>query len=103
MQETTKPVFLLTSAELDNLVQTSVRKAMGEHSFKIPDSDSKPMNVNEASEFTGIPVDTLYGYTHSRNIPFYKPGRSLMFFKSELIEWMKEGKKKTRKEIENER
>jgi excisionase family DNA binding protein len=95
-------LVLMTSAELDSLVQSSVRKALGEHTFKSPVSDSKPINIEEASEFTGIPTATLYSYTSLRKIPFQKVGRKLLFFKPQLIEWIESKNKKTRVEIENE-
>jgi excisionase family DNA binding protein len=38
---------------------------------------------------------TFYGYIHSRTIPFHKRGKKLIFLKSEIDQWLKEGRKKT--------
>jgi excisionase family DNA binding protein len=45
---------------------------------------------------------TFYGYVHSRTIPFHKRGKKLLFLKSEIDTWLKEGRRKTRTEIEND-
>jgi len=45
---------------------------------------------------------TFYGYVHERSIPFHKRGKKLLFLKSEIDDWLKEGRRKTRTEIEND-
>jgi len=62
----------------------------------------KPINVQEASAFLEIPVNTIYGLTSTWKIPFYKPGKNLLFYKSELNEWVKAGRQKTVSEIQTE-
>jgi len=49
----------------------------------------KPITIYEASRFLNKEVQTLYGLTSKRKIPFHKNGRELSFFKSELVEWLK--------------
>jgi hypothetical protein len=44
---------------------------------------------------------TFYGYIHRRSIPFHKRSKKLLFLKSEIDDWLKEGRRKTRTEIEN--
>jgi len=51
------------------------------------------MNAQEASEFLGIKLSTLYHMTSKRKLPFYKlTGGKLSFMKSDLIEWVKSKK-----------
>lgn len=45
---------------------------------------------------------TLYGFTSKREIPFIKRGKKLYFRKSELENWLLEGKRKSKKEMEEE-
>jgi excisionase family DNA binding protein len=54
----------------------------------------KPITVYEAARFLNKEVQTLYGLTSRRKIPFHKNGRELSFFKSELVEWLKKSAKK---------
>ncbi len=95
-------LVLMTPDELAALIQSSVRKAMAEHTSTSPDSNDKPLTIDEASEFLHIPKSTLYQFTSARRIPFKKVGKKILFLKSELVAWVEAGKKKTQKEIEAE-
>lgn len=59
-----------------------------------------PININDVSKLTELSLPTLYGYVQRNEIPFYKKGNRLKFFKSEIIDWIKTGKQKTLKEVE---
>lgn len=59
-----------------------------------------PLNIKEVSKLTELSVPTLYGYVQRNEIPYYKKGNRLKFFKSEIINWIKEGKVKSVSEIE---
>ena len=50
------------------------------------------LTVKQASEFLNIAEQTIYGYTHRKEIPFYKPHKKLYFLKSELEVWLRQGK-----------
>lgn len=50
------------------------------------------LTVKQASEFLNIAEQTIYGYTHRKQIPFYKPHKKLYFLKSELEAWLRQGK-----------
>ena len=95
-------LVLMTPSELDNLIQSSVRKALSEQPAKSSFSDDKPLTIDEASAFLKIPKATIYTFTSKREIPFHKVGKGLLFFKAELLAWIEEGKKKTKKQIEAE-
>ena len=45
---------------------------------------------------------TVYGYVHSLSIPFHKTTKRLRFLKSEIDNWLKQGRKKTLAEITGE-
>ena len=46
---------------------------------------TKPLSTNEASIYLGVSLSTLYKYTHTRVIPFFKPtGRKNYFLKEDL-------------------
>ena len=59
-----------------------------------------PLNIKDVSKLTELSLPTLYGYVQRNEIPFYKKGNRLKFFKSEIIDWIKTGKQKTIKEVE---
>jgi excisionase family DNA binding protein len=61
-----------------------------------------PLNIKEVSKLTELSVPTLYGYVQRYEIPYYKKGNRLKFFKSEIIDWIKEGKVKSISEIKTD-
>lgn len=95
-------IILITPNELAVLIDSSVRKALGEQSSQSSSIDDKPLNIEEAAAFLKKPKSTIYQLTSTRQIPFYKMGKQLLFFKKDLLAWVEDGKKKTKKEIETE-
>lgn len=45
---------------------------------------------------------TFYGYIHRREIPFHKRGKKIIFLKSEIDNWLMQGRKKTLAETDKE-
>lgn len=45
---------------------------------------------------------TVYGWVHTNTIPYHKQGKNLYFLKSEIDNWLKQGRKKTLAETDNE-
>lgn len=60
------------------------------------------LTAKQAAALLNIALPTLYGYTSRMEIPVSKKGKRLYFSKKELLEWVKEGRQKTRFEIERE-
>ncbi|MBE7632915.1 helix-turn-helix domain-containing protein [Tenacibaculum finnmarkense genomovar ulcerans] len=59
-----------------------------------------PLNIKEVAKLTQLSVPTIYLYVSKRLIPHYKKSNKLRFFKSEILNWIKEDKVKTVSEIE---
>jgi predicted DNA-binding transcriptional regulator AlpA len=59
-----------------------------------------PLGIEDVSKLIGKTVPTIYGYCQRNEIPYYKNGNRLIFWKSEIIQWLKQGKVKTIQEIE---
>jgi len=45
---------------------------------------------------------TVYGWTSTNFIPYHKKGKSIVFLKSEIDDWLRNGKKKSFMDIERE-
>ena len=58
--------------------------------------------IKGVAKLIGKTVPTLYGYCQRNEIPYHKNGNRLIFFKSEIINWIKQGRQKTLTEIEAE-
>lgn len=74
--------------------------------FRASDSHKNYQNdilsANEAAQFIGVSLPTLYGLTSARKIPHNKRGKRLYFDRQELVAWIREGKRKSMSEIEDE-
>jgi excisionase family DNA binding protein len=98
----TNQLVIMTSDQLDNLVQTAVMVAIGKQQNRPTIREDKPLSIIEASEFLNIPKATLYQFTSARTIPFQKVGKKILFFRHELIAWIESKRKKTISEIQEE-
>ena len=58
--------------------------------------------IELAIELTGLAKPTIYGLVSERKIPHSKQGKRLYFSRQELLEWIKDGKRKTQAEIKIE-
>ena len=56
--------------------------------------NERPLTIDQASEFTGLAKPTLYSMASQGRIPCSRRGKRLIFLESELITWIKEGRKK---------
>lgn len=48
------------------------------------------MNINETAQFIKKHKATIYGYVFNKKIPHIKSGKTLLFSKSELTQWLNE-------------
>lgn len=62
--------------------------------------EDDPKSIEEIVKLTGYTKPTIYGYCQKNKIPHHKKNGRLFFFKSEIIDWIKEGKQKTTQEVE---
>lgn len=67
-----------------------------------PQDSETIFNVTQAAEFLHLSVSTLYVKVCRREVPFNKQGKRLYFYKNELNEWIRQGRKKTFSEIQQE-
>lgn len=58
--------------------------------------------IEDAAKFLNLAVPTIYGKVSNNSIPYNKQGKRLYFLKSELIEYIKQGRNKTNLEIEKD-
>ncbi len=58
--------------------------------------------IDLAVELTGLAKPTIYGLVSERKIPHSKQGKRLYFSRQELLDWIKDGKRRTQAEIKIE-
>ena len=60
------------------------------------------LTVQEAARFLNLTVPTIYSKVSKGELPVMKRGKRLYFSSTELMEYLKEGRKKSNAEIEAE-
>jgi excisionase family DNA binding protein len=60
------------------------------------------LNIQQAAAFLGLTVPTMYTKVSKCELPVMKRGKRLYFSQAELLEYLKEGRKKSNAEIEAE-
>ena len=60
------------------------------------------LSIQQAAEFLSLSVPTLYSKVSRGELPVMKRSKRLYFSRTELMEYIKEGRKKTNAEIEQE-
>lgn len=66
------------------------------------ETPEKFLNIQEAAQFLKLTVPTIYSKVSKRELPVMKRGKRLYFSSTELMEYIKEGRKKSNAEIERE-
>jgi excisionase family DNA binding protein len=90
-------------AELDTRLDR-MEKMLEEVLSRLDGKGDQVMTVEQAAKFLSLAQQTIYEKVSKREIPFIKRdgGKRVYFLKSSLIEWLKEGVRKTRQEFEIE-
>jgi excisionase family DNA binding protein len=60
------------------------------------------LTIQEAAEFLNLTVPTLYSKVSKRELPVMKRSKRLYFSSIELLEYLKDGRKKSNAQIEDE-
>ena len=77
-----------------NKINTAATEKNRNHFLQSAEENNPDMlSIEQASEYLNLATQTIYGYTSRRAIPFYKPFKKVYFLKSELEDWVKQGKK----------
>lgn len=55
-------------------------------------TEKEIINVKECADLLGKSQDAIRKYIVDKTIPFYKKNGSIYFFRSEIINWIKDGR-----------
>jgi excisionase family DNA binding protein len=103
MQPTEKLTFEQLPIAISELLERVRRMEIVLSGEKIAwDIQDEMLDIKEASAFLKLSVATIYSKVCRGEIPATKPGRQLYFNKAEMIEWLKQKRKKTTQELISE-
>lgn len=94
----------LTLENLPGAVYELYQKLNAIESALLQFSDTRPkvnerLTAKETADYLNIALPTLYAHTSQKIIKHYKAGKKLSFLKSDLDEFLNEGRKKTANEL----
>ncbi|AUC81803.1 helix-turn-helix domain-containing protein [Lacinutrix sp. Bg11-31] len=92
-------ILILNEDLLDKLVEKLTSKIVNKTQNHENDSEEL-LDVTQTSQLIKLTKPTLYGLVHKNKIPFYKKGKKLYFYKSEILKWINSGRSTTNNELE---
>lgn len=92
----------ITPHELELLIENSINKVLSSQSKESKPETDELLTVQDAAKFLSLSVPTVYGLIHKGTIPFMKRSKRCYFSKVELINYLKQGRRKTNDEINSE-
>lgn len=87
-------IVQLDSEQLSSLVLNAVREALCEKSEPTEQEREELMTVQECSKYLSLSVPTIYTLISKGQLPVQKRSKRCYFFKSELNNYLKAGRKK---------
>lgn len=88
-------LVVLNEDELRSLIRETLSSCLSEHLMNEKDSDSdnstEILTPQQAADFLGVKLSSIYKYSMDGIIPKIKRGKRLYFQRSQLIEWLKDG------------
>ena len=70
-----------------------IRQQEENRKHQVRENRHKPMTVEEAAEYTRIPIGTLYMKLGDGTIPATKPGKRYVLYQDELDKWLEANRK----------
>lgn len=61
--------------------------------------EETPVSLKEGAEILGIALPTMYSKVSKREFSSYRKGKKVYVYKSELLEYLKSGKRRSQNEI----
>jgi excisionase family DNA binding protein len=79
--------------QLRTIKTPRIDRSCSMHGHQLRFMQKRLLNIQEASEYLGFAVHTIYGWTSQRQIPFVKIGGRLRFDKRKLDRWIEQNER----------
>jgi len=89
-----KVVYEVNEENAHLIAKMLLKYVRAEESFQ----EDQYLTIDELCQLIGYKKTSIYGLVQKNKIPYHKRGK-LFFLKSEIMDWLKNGKKITSKEI----
>jgi excisionase family DNA binding protein len=94
--------IISTHFDLDSfreIIKEEIQKSLVDVHLPPKEDRCKMLDVEQVADYLGLKTSTIYSLTHTRKIPFYKPGKKLLFDPDEIEKWVRENRCSTSAEI----
>ncbi len=88
--------------EIRNILREEVRTAMKDFANSSTSQNPEYLSIEDVSKMLNLAIPSIYGLVHRKQIPYIKRGKKLIFEKTKIEEWLKNGRRKTKEEIDLE-
>lgn len=95
------PLFTLTIGEFIEVIKEVNRELYREvlaEIVKPPEKEKELLTISEASELLMLSKSTLYQLNIRGKIPYFKKGKRVIYKRSELLDWLNQGKRMTKED-----
>lgn len=92
-------IYMLSEEGIKVLAEQITKQIKSSLKNKFSSEEDEFLSIDEAAKLIKLTKPTVYGLVHQKNIPFHKKGKRLYFLKSEILDWIKGGKCKTKSDI----
>lgn len=100
--------FVLSPIDPEKLI-SSISERVTANILKAVRNEQQPtdqpeqlLTIQEAAEFLSLTVPTMYSKVSKGELPVMKRSKRLYFSRTELLDYLKDGRKKSNAEIEKE-
>lgn len=88
-------------ADISERVTANILKAV-QNNNPTTEQPEQLLTIQEAAQFLNLTVPTIYSKVSKGELPVMKRSKRLYFSRTELLDYLKEGRKKSNAEIEAE-
>lgn len=88
--------------QLTKKLENIERLLLENGNLKPPNLPEELLTVEQTAKFLNLTIPTIYSKVSRRELPVMKRSHRLYFSRNELIDYLKQGRKKTNTEIEQE-
>lgn len=97
-------IVQLDTEQLNSIIENAVRNVLDDEKNQMEQAEQEPqfLTIGQAAEFLNLTIPTIYSKVSKGELPVMKRSKRLYFSKTELLQYIKEGRRKTTFEIEQE-
>jgi hypothetical protein len=86
-------LIITTEGQLTAIINRAVARSLKDLQLAAAPVKEDLLDINGVAKLTGYSKYTIFGFTSSHSIPFFKRGKKLFFSRTDIISWIKSAKK----------